>query len=289
MSTMEPQTQPLLEARITVRYGTRTVLDDLHLAIQPGEIVGLVGQSGSGKSTLGLSLVRLIDRRGGAVAGEIHFDGRDLLTLREREMRPVRGKQLALVLQSAASALNPELRLEDHFREAWAAHSREPWQLKRAEALALFGEMDLPAQGDSGDAFFRSYPGQISVGQAQRVLIALALLHKPKLIIADELTSALDLITSAGVLEALRRANRIWGTAILFVSHDLGAVASLCHRVAILNSGRIIETAPTSVLFAHPQQPYTQQLVSLMQAVSGAGSAALPISNVPQTSTNSPF
>ena len=266
-----PQQQPLLAARITVRYGARVVLDDLRLSIAPGEIVGLVGQSGSGKSTLGLSLLRLIDRRGGTVSGEIQFDGRNLLSLGERDMRAVRGKQLALVLQSAASALNPALRLEDHFREAWRAHSREPWNEQRAEALATFAELDLP----NDDAFFRRYPGEISVGQAQRVLIALALLHKPKLIIADELTSALDLITSAGVLDALRRANRVWGTAILFVSHDLGAVASLCHRVAILNAGTIIEIAPTQELFADPQQPYTQQLVRLMAATSHSGHTGL--------------
>jgi len=252
----------LLTIDLTARYGRRTVLSDLRLAIEPGEILGLVGQSGSGKSTLGLALLRLLDRRGGQVSGEILFEGRDLLTLREKEMRRIRGKQIALVLQSASSALNPSLRLEDHFAEAWSAHEASPWRSRRPNVLVLLGELDLPATME----FLHRYPSEISVGQAQRVLIALALLHRPKLIVADEPTSALDLVTTHEVLHALRRANQMSGTAILLISHDLGAVSALCHRVAILREGTIVETARAERLFSQPEHDYTRQLIELHRA-----------------------
>jgi len=252
----------LLELRISARYGRQTVLSDSCLSIEPGEILGLVGQSGSGKSTLGLAILGLLDRRGGQVSGEILFDGRDLLRLKDGEMRRIRGREIALVLQSASSALNPALRLEDHFSEAWRAHSADPWRGKRVDALATLAELDLP----SSDEFLRRYPHQISVGQAQRVLIALALLHRPRLIVADELTSALDLVTTHEVLCALRRASQIANTAVLFISHDLGAVSALCHRVSILRNGTIVETAPVRQLFAQPEQDYTRQLIALHRA-----------------------
>ena len=252
----------LLTIDITARYGRQTVLSDLRLAIEPGEILGLVGQSGSGKSTLGLALLRLLDRRGGHVSGNILFEGRDLVPLREKEMRRIRGKQIALVLQSASSALNPALRLEDHFAEAWSAHEAAPWRAERPNVLAMLGELDLPANME----FLSRYPSEISVGQAQRVLLALALLHRPKLIVADEPTSALDLVTTHEVLRALRRANQMSGTAILLISHDLGAVSALCHRVAILREGAIVETASADRLFSQPQQDYTRQLIDLHRA-----------------------
>ncbi len=252
----------LLKMNITASYGRRAVLSDLSIEIQPGEILGLVGQSGSGKSTLGLAILGLLGRRGGQVSGEILFLGRDLLRLREKEMRRIRGKEIALVLQSAISALNPALRLETHFAEAWRAHADCPWREQRQVLRATLLDLDLPAS----DEFLRRYPEQISVGQAQRVLIALALLHRPRLIVADELTSALDLVTTHEVLRSLRQVNTRFATAVLFISHDLGAVAALCHRVAILREGQIVETAPVDQLFARPQQEYTRQLVNLHRA-----------------------
>jgi ABC-type glutathione transport system ATPase component len=257
---------PLLEIAISARYGKHTVLSDVRLTIEPGDIVGLVGQSGSGKSTLGLAILGLLDRRGGQVTGEILFDGRNLLRLKDRELRRIRGKEIALVLQSASSALNPALRIEDHFAGAWRAHSSAPWRNQRAQTLATLAELDLPASGGNGDEFLRRYPHQVSVGQAQRVLIALALLHRPRLIVADELTSALDLVTTHEVLHALRRASQMANTAVLFISHDLGAVSSLCHRVAILRNGTIVETATVEQLFGRPQHDYTRQLIELHRA-----------------------
>ena len=252
----------LLSIHITAGYGGRAVLRDLRIQIQPAEILGLVGQSGSGKSTLGLAILGLLGRRGGRVSGEMLFRGRDLLRLQEKDMRGIRGKEIALVLQSAASALNPALRLETHFAEAWRAHASRPWRDQRQEMLATLTDLDLPAS----DEFLRRYPDQISVGQAQRVLIALALLHRPRLIVADELTSALDLVTTHEVLRALHQISRRFNTAILFISHDLGVVSALCHRVAILREGQIVETADVGQLFTYPQHEYTRQLVDLQRA-----------------------
>jgi peptide/nickel transport system ATP-binding protein len=261
----------LLQARLSVHYGATAILNGLELSLARGEIVGLVGQSGSGKSTLGLSLLRLIDRRGGSISGSIEFEGTDLMSLTERQLRRLRGPAISLVLQSASSALNPALRLESHFSEAWRAHASTPWSNQRNHILELFAELGLPANSE----FLRRFPGQISVGQAQRVLIALAILHRPRLLIADELTASLDLVTTCEVLKTLERVNRKWGTAILFVSHDLGAVASLCHRVAILSGGRVIESAPTAELFRHPQHEYTRQLISLFESTRLTNAAPL--------------
>ena len=263
---------PLLDLAISTRYGRNSVLDGLCLTMDAGEIVGLVGQSGSGKSTLGLAILGLLGRRGGEVSGQILFEGRNLLRLKEKEMRRIRGKHIALVLQSAASALNPALTLEAHFSEAWRAHESTPWREKRPDALATLAELDLP----SSEEFLGRYPSQISVGQAQRVLIGLALLHRPKVIVADELTSALDLVTTHEVLRALRKANQRFGTAILFISHDLAAVGALCGRVAILRQGAIVETAPVERLFAAPEQEYTRQLIGLHKATLHPGVELVP-------------
>jgi peptide/nickel transport system ATP-binding protein len=252
----------LLSTRLSARYGSKIVLEDVRLSIDPGEILGLVGQSGSGKSTMGLAVLGLLDRMGGRATGEILFEGRNLIGLKDRELRRIRGKQIALVLQSASAALNPALTLEDHFAEAWRAHEPSPWRDQRPITAATLAELDLPVS----DEFLGRYPQQISTGQAQRVLIGLALLHRPKLIVADELTSALDIVTTHEVLNALRRANQISGTGILFISHDLGAVSALCHRVAILQSGRIVETASTESLFVSPEHHYTRELVALHRA-----------------------
>jgi peptide/nickel transport system ATP-binding protein len=254
----------LLSIRLTVSYPQRAkldvkkVLDDFHLDIQPGEAVGLIGESGSGKSTLALALLRLLHLKGGTAAGWILWKGRDLMQLREREMRSVRGREIALVLQSAATSLNPALKIETQFREAWAAHSSgRNWSEGRERARGLLEEVNLPGSG----GFLGRYPREISIGQAQRVLIALSLLHRPELLIADEPTSALDVITQREVLELLNRLRREHGMATLFISHDLLSVAAFCHRVAILENGRIVEQGVTEAIFENPSHPYTQRLI----------------------------
>lgn len=257
----------LLAATLSVDYPRRPgVLRNVDLRLRRGEIVALVGQSGSGKSTLALALLRLLDLRGARVHGRILFGGRDLMSCGESQMRHIRGREIGLVLQSTVSSLNPSLPVGMHLREAWLAHCdrkesaavrRECWRQRLAQVLS---DTCLPA--DPG--FLKLYPSELSVGLAQRVLIAMAVLHHPPLVIADEPTSALDVITQAEILGLFSELNRRLGTAILFISHDLLSVASLCHRVAILRDGEIVEEGPTREIFLRPRHPYTRDLIAAL-------------------------
>jgi len=259
--------QPLLSACFSVAYpGRSAVLRDFRLEVAAGEIVGLVGESGSGKSTAALALMRLAEMKGARVSGQILFDGWDLARLSERRLRKIRGREIALVLQSPLAALNPVLRIGTQLREAWRAHERKD---RRRETLAIQEAMEsvnLPGEAE----FLRRYPAQLSVGQAQRVLIAMAVLHRPRLLIADEPTSALDMITQAEITGLFARLSRARRMAILYISHDLLSVASLCERVAILQQGAIVECAPTSSIFTAPQHAYTQRLLASIPRLEAA-------------------
>ncbi len=255
---------PLLQIRLSIAYpGRPRVLDAAELDVRPGEIVGLAGASGSGKSTLALALLRLVDLKGGRAEGEIRFNGRDLMRLGEREMRAIRGREIAFVPQSPASSLNPALRIGEQMAEAWKAHRRGPRAEVEREILRAIGQAGLPPERE----FLRRYPGQISVGQGQRVLIAMAILHSPALLIADEPTSSLDVIAQAGILRLLGRLNRQMDMAILYISHDLLSIAGFCGRVAILHEGRVVEFAETAAVFESPAHPYTQKLIEMAQAL----------------------
>ena len=228
--------QPLLSARISVDYpGKRGVVEDVNLTIADGEVFGLAGESGSGKSTIALAILRLVESRSGRVRGHIRFCGRDLLACGERQLRQVRGCEISLVMQDPASALNPALRLERQLREAWCVHSPVSWREARPSVLYLLRQMGLPTE----DEFLKRYPGQVSMGQAQRVVIAMAMLHKPKLVIADEPTSALDPSSRREILRLFAYLNAQHGVAILLISHDMLALNELCHRIATLQSGRL--------------------------------------------------
>lgn len=230
----------LLSVRLQARYAVNPVLRDVAFELKRGEILGLVGASGAGKSTLVLSLLGLLPWSGGSVSGEVIFANRNLLALKEKELREFRGRDVALVPQSPMMALNPAISLHRHFREAWNAHEPSGRHSLSHRLKTLLGEMQLPSTSD----FLSRRPGQISVGQAQRVLIALALLHRPSLIIADEPTSALDPVTQMQIIELLSEINRTQGMAILYISHDLGSVMRLAHRIAVLDDGRIVEDLP---------------------------------------------
>lgn len=261
----------LLKARITVDYPNKPgALQDVEFEIGEGEIVGLVGESGSGKSTVALALLRLLDHKGGTVRGEVQFGGRNLLGLKEREMREVRGRDIALVLQSPLASLNPALRLGTQFAEAWRAHRPREAKQWEPRALELLNRVSLPAE----EEFLDRFPRQLSVGQAQRVLIAMAILHGPRLLIADEATSALDAITQTEILDLFRRLNRELGMAVLFISHDLLSVAGLCSRIAILQQGRILESGPTPQMF---REPRTEDTRALLDAVLKNSSRAAEI------------
>jgi len=249
---------PLLQIRISADYPNKPgVLHDVALEMARGEIVGLVGESGCGKSTLSLAILGLLGLKGGRVAGEIQFNGRNLTKLGERNMRKLRGKELALVLQSPMSALNPALRLGTQLEEAWYVHTsgaKEECGAAMAEAL---NNVTLPSDKE----FLKRYPAQISVGQAQRVLIAMAILHRPPLLIADEPTSALDLITQSEILQLFSQLNRKLGMSILYISHDLLSVATISERVAVMQKGSIVECRPAAEIFRNPSHAYTQQLI----------------------------
>lgn len=250
----------VLDTCLSVSYHNgKQVLSDVRLSIGHGEILGLVGESGSGKSTLALALFNLLDRSRARVTGQIQLNDRDLLNLPEKQMRRVRGSEIALVLQSAGTALNPVLRVGAHLKEAWLAHSNDASKWKQA-AASLLERVCLPCD----EEFFRRYPSQISVGQAQRLLIAMALLHRPSLLVADEPTSALDAITHAEILALIRELNRDLGLSVLLISHDLLSAASLCSRLAILREGQIVESGAPHRIFAAPEHPYTQRLIAAL-------------------------
>lgn len=260
MASEALQNQTLLSAQLSVRYaGKPAVLRDVQLEIQRGEVLGLVGQSGSGKSTLALAILGLLDKRA-QVEGRIRLQESDLLQLSERELRSLRGRAVALVLQSPLSSLNSALKIRTQLKEAWRAHASGTTADCANAIHASLQSVSLPTDDD----FLRKHPSQMSVGQAQRVLIAMAVMHCPALLIADEATSALDVITQSEILALFRKLNRSTGMAILYISHDLASVAEICDRIAILHKGEIVECGATAQIFAHPQHAYTQQLMAAM-------------------------
>ena len=252
---------PLLSLCVSAGYAGRAeVLRDVSLDVGRGEVVGLVGQSGCGKSTLALSILRLEQLKGGRAEGSIVFDGRELMAVREREMRSLRGREIGLVLQSPLSALNPALRVGTQLEEAWRAHRQ--WSRAECERALLDTLESVSLTRDSG--LLRRYPAQLSVGQAQRVLIGMAVMHRPKLLIADEPTSALDMITQAEILKLFRSLSRTMGISILYISHDLLSVATISDRVAVMEQGEIVECRPTEELFTSPMHPYTRRLMAAL-------------------------
>ncbi|HEY6946872.1 MAG TPA: ABC transporter ATP-binding protein [Candidatus Acidoferrum sp.] len=251
----------LLYARLSVDYRNKPgVLKNIFMEIHRGEIVGLVGESGSGKSTLALALLQLLQLKGAKVQGEVLFQGENLLEKTESQLREMRGRQMSVVLQSPLTSLNPALRIGTQLREAWHAHARGTKQECFAALRAALRSVSLP----DDDEFLKRRPAQLSVGQGQRVIIAMAILHRPALMIADEPTSALDTITQSEILALFSRLNRELRMAILYISHDLLSVAALCHRMAILREGEIVECGTPDAIFDSPQHPYTQRLIAAL-------------------------
>jgi ABC-type glutathione transport system ATPase component len=228
----------LLRVALQASYAGKPVLRDVRFQLERGEVLGLVGTSGAGKSTLVQSLLGLLPWRGGRVTGEVLLSGQNLLALRDSELRKLRGLEIALIPQSPMTALNAAISLQTHFNEAWRAHQKSGSVALAERLQSLLAEVQLP----SNPEFLRSRPSQISVGQAQRVLIALALLHRPALIIADEPTSALDPVTQTQIVDLLKRLNRLHGTTLLYISHDLISVLQLSDRIAVLDAGTIVES-----------------------------------------------
>ncbi len=261
-------TEPLLRIeRLTTgfpgRGGALIAVNDVSLEIHAGETVCLVGESGSGKSLTAFSILRLVPPPGRVMSGSIRFKGRDLLTLGEDEMCAVRGADISLIFQEPMTALNPVFTVGDQIAESLVVHGRMDWRAARAEAVRLMDAVRIPDPG----ARARDYPHQLSGGQRQRVLIAIALACKPSLVIADEPTTALDVTIQAQILDLLRELQAAHGLALLLITHDLGVVAEMADRVAVMYAGRIVEQAPVRALFESPQHPYTRGLLASLPGV----------------------
>jgi len=253
--------ESLLSANLSVNYRNKTgVLKNVSLRIAHHEILGLVGQSGSGKSTLALSLMRLLPWKGGAVSGEVLFRGNDLLKKSESELRSIRGNEMSIVMQSPVTAMNPVLSIGAQLSEAWKAHARGNAVPGSVAIQSALESVSLPFD----DEFLRRRSSQLSLGQGQRVCIAMAILHRPALLLADEATSALDPITQSEILNLFASLNREMGTAILYISHDLLSVAALCHRICILHDGQILECGTPESIFNSPRHEYTRRLVAAL-------------------------
>lgn len=251
---------PLMQVRLRAQYGKRCVLNQVQFELRAGESLALAGTSGAGKTTLVMSLFGLLPWRGGRVRGQVLLNGTDLLAMSARRARSVRGRTIALIPQSPMTALNPAISLQTHFDAAWRAHASPAGLALQDRLRQLMEEVQLPVDDES---FLHRKPGQISVGQAQRVLIALALLHHPSILIADEPTSALDPVTQAEIIRLLRRLNRKSGTALLYISHDLVSILQLCDRLAVLHEGSIVETIRVSEI----EQAKHPATLSLLQSL----------------------
>ncbi|MEU6409385.1 dipeptide ABC transporter ATP-binding protein [Microbispora sp. NPDC046933] len=262
---------------LTVSHGGRPVVDDVTLEVRRGEVVGLVGESGSGKTQTVLATLGLLPPSGEITAGSVRFDGTSLVGLPERELNRVRGRRIGYVSQEPMSNLDPCFRVGSQLTEPLRVHLRLSRRAARRRALDLLARVGIA----DPPRVYRSYPHEISGGMAQRVLVAAAIACDPDLLIADEPTTALDATVQAEVLDLLRSLRRERDMAVLLVTHDLGVVADMCDRVAVMRGGRLVETAATTTLFAQPAEPYTKALLAANphnaapRAPSGASRAPL--------------
>lgn len=245
------------------RHGTVTALADVSLSIQPGEILGVVGESGAGKSMTGLAVQGLLEPPGRVSGGQVWLDGRRIDMLSDTEMEKVRGKEIGAIFQDPLTSLNPLFSVGQQLIETIRLHLDLDRKAARARAIALLTEVGIPAPNERVD----HYPHQFSGGMRQRVVIALALAARPKLIIADEPTTALDVSIQAQITALLRRLCDDHGTAVMLVTHDMGVIAETADRVAVMYAGRLVEVGPVRDVIANPQHPYTAGLMGSIPAL----------------------
>jgi peptide/nickel transport system ATP-binding protein len=251
---------PVLSVRdLRVYYGTLRgavrAVDRVSLDIDAGEVVGLVGESGCGKSTLGRGILGLLPE-GASADGQVLFGGRNLIGMSPKDLRRLRGPDLGLIFQEPMTRLNPLMRIEEHFRETLRQHERGLGDREsRRRSLETLGKMGIPPTR------FRQYPHEFSGGMRQRIMIALALVLRPKLLVADEPTTSLDVIVEAQILGILSDLKESFGTALLLITHNLGIIAEACDRVAVMYAGNIVEEGTATEVFAEPAHPYTRELL----------------------------
>ncbi len=258
------------------RKGTKAVqaVDGLSFSVGQGETVGLVGESGCGKSVTSLAIMGLLPSRGVKVSGEVRLDGHDLLDMSQRQLRDLRGSEMAMIFQDPLSSLNPVVPIGRQVTEVLVRHRQLKADAARREATSLLDRVGIP----DPTRRLKEYPHQLSGGMRQRALIAMALACEPKLLIADEPTTALDVTIQAQILELLKKLVTDTGTALLMITHDLGVVAGLCDRVNVLYAGRVIESAERRELFGNGRHPYTAGLLaSVPRLDSPRGEPLLPI------------
>jgi oligopeptide/dipeptide ABC transporter ATP-binding protein len=253
---------PLLEVRDLKTYfytddGIVKAVDGVSFHVFPGEVLGLVGESGCGKSVTSFSILRLVGNPGKIIHGEIFFEGRDLLKVTDDEMVDIRGNRISMIFQQPQSSLNPVFQVGDQVAEVFQIHEKMAKDLSWDEAVELFKLVGIPDPVKKAKA----YPHEMSGGQAQRVMIAMALALKPQLLIADEPTTALDVTIQAQILDLMRGLREKMGTSVILITHDLGVISDMADRVAVMYAGQIVEEAKVVPLFEKPLHPYTQGLI----------------------------
>lgn len=244
-----------------------TVVYDFDLELKIGEIVGLVGESGSGKSMSALAIAGLLSRRDMHKKGQILFDGLDLLTCERSKLRKIQGNEISMIFQEPMTSLNPVKRIGWQIEESLRIHTELNKEERYQKAIEMMKEVELP----DPERLYRQYPHELSGGMRQRVMIAAAMICNPRILIADEPTTALDVTIQAQIVELLKRMNREKQTSILFISHDLSLVKQLCERVLVMKGGYIVETGLTQEVFAHPKEEYTQRLIAAIPKVKRNG------------------
>jgi peptide/nickel transport system ATP-binding protein len=273
-----------LRTEFSTRLGLLPAVDDVSLHVQPGEILGLVGESGSGKSVTGFSIMGLIDAPGKITQGSIRFEGKELVGANEEALRQLRGDRLAMIFQDPMMTLNPVLRVDTQMIETLQAHRSMSTEQARARCREVLVQVGIA----SPDERLKQYPHQFSGGMRQRVAIAIALLLRPALIIADEPTTALDVTVQGQILFEMQRLTRETGTALIWITHDLAVVAGLAQRVAVMYAGRIVESGAVEQVLNAPLHPYTRGLLDSVPANNARGQRLHQIPGMTPSLVNRP-
>ncbi len=246
-----------LTTRLQSDRGVVTAVDNVSFSVKKGEILGLVGESGCGKSMTSMSIMRLLPKKQSSITGQIIFDGKDLLSISEKEMNNIRGNKIAMIFQDVMTSLNPLMTIGKQIMEPMMVHKKMSAAQAKAEAIRLLDAVGIPMP----EKRVNEYPNSLSGGMRQRVMIAIALSCRPQLLIADEPTTALDVTIQAQILELTKKIRQEYGTSIIMISHDLGVISEMCDRAAVMYCGNIVEEGSIDSIFSNPQHPYTKGLL----------------------------